>query len=1046
MIQIGSSFSCCPDILVDPSIALVSHFFPNPVTYRAGSGQEAPTRDGGAHADDAAPPFLLSARLTTALASDRRAELGPIRSLVRPDFIDALPDRRAGASRLPMSTRRSESDLTRLRRLAREAATGRKEAPSTIHLLAAVWRAGGPARELLDARRLDETRLLQAARMFDETDEAATELALESARRMAQQTAVPSRAMPALRGSRPTAAPEPSGIHVLVALVSSRHCAAYRALAQCGVDIANLRSAATRVALGVVTPPRRRRPRESALPATAVPVTAIPSTPPSAPPTDEPTPKRRRSSRPKPGAAPTGGAARRRRSTRAVQVPLIPPVPPPRKPSTTKPGLGETATTTTPEPPSPPPPRDDVEPRPSGVEDLVPSADGSPVDRSSDAETSSRARSERMSISSSGEGQGARRSESEPAKPSFASRPSVPDDDVESVRSSDRGLELTSSWGAVLDPERFPTLAALRNLTAAAALGELEPAVARDDEVQQALDVLAKRHANSPVLVGRAGVGKTTVAHAIAAELATEPIERARLLLAMPAADLLAGTGARGSLAEKLTALRDEVKRADGRVILFVDELHELLDGGLDEAVGELKTALASGDLPLLGATSPEEYRRCIESDAGLARRFTVVEVPEPSEEDALAMLRVVSQRLEAHHGVSYADEALRAAVSWSIRYLPGRALPDKALGVLDLAGARLHRRGRDRRLEPHHVAEIMAELVDVPRERLLESDQARMLRMADLLRERVVGHHEPCDRIAAVLRRNAAGLRGHRPLGTFLLLGPTGVGKTETAKAVAEVLFGAPDAMARLDMSEYAEPHAVARLVGAPPGYVGHEAGGLLTESVRKRPYQVILLDEIEKAHQDVLQAFLQVFDEGRLTDGRGRTVDFTNTVLVLTSNLGAREIGAAMNERPVGFGRSVRTSAPDADKMKGVAVAAARAALPPELYNRIDEVLFFRHLDRDDVRAVARRLLAALASSLGARGIRLDVDDSALEALLAQGGYDPELGARPMRRAIVRFVESPLADMILRGELEEGDVAMLSGEDGEVVVDVVSSGSRVA
>ena len=598
----------------------------------------------------------------------------------------------------------------------------------------------------------------------------------------------------------------------------------------------------------------------------------------------------------------------------------------------------------------------------------------------------------------------------------------------------------------MLDPERFPTLASLRNLTAAAALGELEPAVARGDEVEQALDVLAKRHANSPVLVGRAGVGKTTVAHAIAAEFATEPIERARLLLAMPAADLLAGTGARGSLAEKLTSLRDEVKRADGRVILFVDELHELLDGGLDEAVGELKTALSSGDLPLVGATSPEEYRRCIESDAGLARRFTVVEVHEPSEEDALAMLSVVAERLEAHHGVRYAEEALAAAVSWSIRYLPGRALPDKALGVLDLAGARLKRRGQDRRLEARHVAEIMAELVDVPRERLLESDQARMLRMADLLRERVVGHHDPCDRIAAVLRRNAAGLRGRRPLGTFLLLGPTGVGKTETAKAVAEVLFGASDAMTRLDMSEYAEPHAVARLVGAPPGYVGHEAGGLLTESVRKRPYQVILLDEIEKAHQDVLQAFLQVFDEGRLTDGRGRTVDFTNTVLVLTSNLGAREIGAAMNERPVGFGRAVRTSAPDADKMKGVAVAAARSALPPELYNRIDEVLFFRHLDRDDVRAVARRLLAGLATSLSSRGIRLDVEESALDALLEQGGYDPELGARPMRRAIVRLVEAPLADMILRGELEEGDVAMISGEAGEIVVDAVSSGSRVA
>jgi len=644
---------------------------------------------------------------------------------------------------------------------------------------------------------------------------------------------------------------------------------------------------------------------------------------------------------------------------------------------------------------------------------------------------------------------GPKRPKAKRAKASFASRPSVPDAgdaEEQEERPSDPDLEPTSSWSAVLDAERYPNLAALRNLTAAAALGELEPAVARDDVVEQALDVLAKRHANSPVLVGRAGVGKTTVAHAIASKLATEPIDQARLLLELPPAELLAGTGARGSLAERLTELRDEVRRADGRVVLFVDELHELLDGALDEAVGELKTALASGELPLLGATSPEEYRRCVESDAGLARRFTVVEVPEPGEEEALAMLRVVAQRLEAHHTVRYGDEALASAVSWSMRYLPGRALPDKALGVLDLAGARLRRRGEGHVIEPRHVAEIMAELVDVPQGRLLESDQERMLHMGDLLRERVVGHHEACDRIAAVLRRNAAGLRGRRPLGSFLLLGPTGVGKTETAKAVAEVLFHAPDAMTRLDMSEYAEPHAVARLVGAPPGYVGHEAGGLLTESVRKRPYQVILLDEIEKAHQDVLQAFLQVFDEGRLTDGRGRTVDFTNAVLVLTSNLGAREIGAAMNERPVGFGRAQRTSAPDPDKMKGVAVAAARATLPPELYNRIDEVLFFRHLAERDVRAVARRLLAGLGATLAGRGIRLDVDEAALDALLAQGGYDPELGARPMRRAIVRLVEAPLADMILKGEIAEGDVAMITAEDGELVVDAVGSGSRVA
>lgn len=931
-----------------------------------------------------------------------------------------------------MSTRRSESDLTKLRRLARQAAGA--EVPTTVHLLAAIWRSGGPARELLDARRLDETRLLQAARAFDETDATATETAIESARRIAHQAAVPSRvAMPALRGSRPTAAPEPSGIHVLVALVSNRSCAAYRALAQCGVDITNLRSAATRVALGIVAPPRQRRPvaEERQVEARQAEARqAMAPNPGTAVAVDEP-----KASKPKrPTRPPSGGKGRRRRTGRAVQVPIIPPA---RKPQPTKPGIGEQEESK----PSPVPSASAVERPDAAATTETAQVDGGAArrqHRDSDVRATPGPRAD-LEVESPADERGPEtdRAVVQPrrsSKPSFADRPEVADADV----------------GGVLDAERFPTLVTLRNLTAAAALGELEPAIAREDVVEQALDVLAKRHANSPVLVGRAGVGKTTVAHAIAASFAAEPLERARLLLELPAAELLAGTGARGSLAERLTALRDEVRRADGRVVLFVDELHELLEGGLDEAVGELKAALASGELPLLGATSPEEYRRCIEGDAGLARRFTVVEVPEPDEADALAMVKAVAERLEAHHAVRYGAEALEAAVSWSIRYLPGRALPDKALGVLDLAGARLRRRGTEDRLEPRHVAEVMAELVDVPEERLLESDQARMLEMSKLLRERVVGHDEACDRISAVLRRNAAGLRGQRPLGTFLLLGPTGVGKTETAKAVAEVLFHATDAMTRLDMSEYAEPHALARLVGAPPGYVGHEAGGMLTESVRKRPYQVILLDEIEKAHQDVLQGFLQVFDEGRLTDGRGRTVDFTNTVLVLTSNLGAREIGAAMNERPVGFGRAVRTS-PDAGKMRDVAVGAARASLAPELYNRIDEVLFFRHLERDDVRAVARRLLTGLRTTLARRGMDLDVDEAALEALLDGGGYDPELGARPMKRAIVRLVESPLADMILRGELAEGDVALITADEGEIVVDAVrrskrKRGSRVA
>ena len=333
-------------------------------------------------------------------------------------------------------------------------------------------------------------------------------------------------------------------------------------------------------------------------------------------------------------------------------------------------------------------------------------------------------------------------------------------------------------------------------------------------------------------------------------------------------------------------------------------------------------------------------------------------------------------------------------------------------------------------------VAGVVAELSDVPRERLLETDGERMLALEQLLAERVVGHGEALGRVARVLRRNAAGMRGRRPIGSFLLLGPTGVGKTETAKAIAEALFHSADAMTRLDLSEFAEAHARARLGGAPPGYVGHEAGGQLTEAVRKRPYQVVLLDEIEKAHRDVLLTFLQVLDEGRLTDGRGRRVDFTNTVIVLTSNLGASEAGAASRDRPMGFGRA---AGPTKERLADVVIGAARSALAPELYNRIDEVLCFAPLTRDEVAEIARRMLADLGRSLGDRGIRLDVTPGAVEALLDAGGFDASLGARPMRRTIGRLVEAPLAEMILRGDLGEGAVALLDVEEGKIVVDAI-------
>jgi ATP-dependent Clp protease ATP-binding subunit ClpC len=428
---------------------------------------------------------------------------------------------------------------------------------------------------------------------------------------------------------------------------------------------------------------------------------------------------------------------------------------------------------------------------------------------------------------------------------------------------------------------------------------------------------------------------------------------------------------------------------------------------------------------------------------------MTAIEVAELAPDEAVLALERVAPAFEKHHGVRFAPEAIAAAVAWSARYVPDRALPDKAVSVLDLAGARARRRG-ERALGREQVADVVSETTGVPVERLLETDAARMLRLEQLLSERVVGHAEALGRIARVLRRNASGFRSRRPIGSFLLLGPTGVGKTETAKAIAECLFHSPHAMTRLDLSEYAESHAIARLVGAPPGYVGHEAGGQLTEAVRKRPYQVLLLDEIEKAHRDVLEGFLQVFDEGRMTDGRGRTIDFTNAVIVMTSNLGA-DVARATSRGRIGFGAKDGTSPASPERGRSLEErdcrayeealgAAARAALPPELYNRIDEVLAFGPLGRSDVAEVARRMLRALGQELeAARGVRLDVSDAAIDALLAAGGFDAELGARPMRRAIGRLVEAPIAEMVLRGELEQGDVALVEVEEGRVVVDAV-------
>jgi ATP-dependent Clp protease ATP-binding subunit ClpC len=601
-----------------------------------------------------------------------------------------------------------------------------------------------------------------------------------------------------------------------------------------------------------------------------------------------------------------------------------------------------------------------------------------------------------------------------------------------------------SSSGALdrfeLDPKRAPTLTAIgRNLTLAAARGELDPVLGREAEIERTLDVLAKRQGNCPCLVGPAGVGKTSIVRGLAQRIAEGREVGSlddRIVVEIDAPSLLAGTGVRGALAERMAQIKAEAARSEGRIVLFFDELHSIITAD-EEAAAELKVALARGELACIGATTHEDYRRVIAPDAALARRMTAVEVVELAPDEAVLALQRVAPAFERHHGVVFAVEAMAAAVAWSARYIPDRALPDKAVGILDLAGAQARRRG-DAAVGREQVAAVVSETTGVPVERLLETDGARMLRMEQLMGGRIVGHSEALARIARILRRNASGFRSRRPIGSFLFLGPTGVGKTETAKAIAECLFHSPHAMTRLDLSEYAEAHAVARLVGAPPGYIGHEAGGQLTDAVRKRPYQVLLLDEIEKAHRDVLEAFLQVFDDGRMTDGRGRVVDFTNVVIAMTSNIGS-DVSRPTARGRIGFG--AQKAGRNVQVYEDAVCGAARSALPPELYNRIDEVIAFAPLGRADVAEVARRMLRALAEDLeGARGVGLDIGEGAIEALLDDGGFDEELGARPMRRAIGRLVEAPIAEMLLKGELKRGDVALVDVEGGHVVIDRVS------
>jgi ATP-dependent Clp protease ATP-binding subunit ClpC len=590
-----------------------------------------------------------------------------------------------------------------------------------------------------------------------------------------------------------------------------------------------------------------------------------------------------------------------------------------------------------------------------------------------------------------------------------------------------------------LDPRAFPWLSThTRNLTSLAAAGRLDPAIGREREIDELLDILGKRRANNPVLVGEPGVGKTAIVEGLAQRMLAVPD---RTLVELDVSGLVAGTQLRGSFSERLIGIKDEVKRAEGRVIVFIDELHMIIGAGAagegpQDAANELKAALARGEFPCVGATTHDEYRKYIQGDAALERRFVPLLVREASPAQTREILQGAIARYEGHHQVRFSAESLDAAARLTARYVRDRCLPDKAFAAVDLAGSRAHREGREE-VTREDVARAVARMAGLPEDRLLQPDGERFLQLEQRLAARIVGHEQNLAAVSRCIRRNYAGFSSQRPLASFLFCGPSGVGKTETAKALADELFDG--SLVRIDLSEYAEPHTAARLVGAPPGYVGYGEGGQLTEAVRRKPASVVLLDEVEKAHPAVLQLLLQILDEGQLTDGRGRRIDFTAAVLILTSNLGAAAFDGG-GPRAMGFGpapdpsqEKTQPPGPAEHPQAGKALEQARAAFTPELWARLDERLVFAPLARDEVARIAQLLLEGSARRLWEeRRIAFRAGPGLVEHLIAQG-WQPALGARPLRQVIQRLVESPLADGILAGRIQPGDkLVACAGTDG--------------
>ena len=648
-----------------------------------------------------------------------------------------------------------------------------------------------------------------------------------------------------------------------------------------------------------------------------------------------------------------------------------------------------------------------------------------------------------------------------------------------------------------------------RDLTESARAGRLDPVIGRDEEIRRVIQILSRRTKNNPVLIGEPGVGKTAIAEGLAERIAAADVPEELLdkrVLSLDLSGMVAGTKYRGEFEERIKKTIDEVKKA-GNVILFIDELHTIVGAGSAEgavdAANILKPALSRGEIRVVGATTLDEYRKYIEKDAALERRFQPVTVGEPSPEATLEILKGLRDKYEAHHKLTITDEALEAAVSLSRRYINDRFLPDKAIDLMDEAASQvrmsaestspdlksleekinaLHREKADaiaaqdyekaaqlRDLEQKYtqqvdierenwkkslstnrgsvgaedIAKVVAGWTGIPVTRLTEDESMRMLRLEETLHKRVVGQDEAVTAVAKAIRRSRVGLKDpKRPIGSFLFLGPTGVGKTELCKTLAETMFGDENAMIRLDMSEYMEKHTVSRLVGSPPGYVGHEEGGQLTEKVRRKPYSVVLFDEIEKAHPDVWNILLQILEDGIVTDSQGRRVDFKNTIIIMTSNVGAKNITAA--ETPLGFHGGDKSAEEDEakryERIRQAVMDDLKKTFRPEFLNRIDEIIVFRQLTQENIREIASRMLQVTGRRMAEQGITLDVDDDALTEL-ARDGFDPQYGARPLRRSIQNLVEDAVAEQMLEGRLRSGGTAHVRLKDGKVVIESESA-----